>query len=88
VAEGACRGGLCLLTLSSISSYVASDAERLQLLEVTKSICVVIVSHICTQRGGLPALPFVYSSFNQLYAPFYDIVFFSRPDNLFFQLQD
>jgi len=39
---------LCLLTLSSISSYVASDAERLQLLEVTTNICVGLVSHMHT----------------------------------------
>ena len=48
MAEGAFRGGLCLLNLSSISSYVASDAERLQLLEVTTNICVGLVSHMHT----------------------------------------
>jgi len=39
-----------MFTYSSIASFVPSEEERLQLLE----------------RGGLPRLPFVYSSFNQL----------------------
>jgi predicted O-linked N-acetylglucosamine transferase (SPINDLY family) len=40
-----------MFTYSSIASYVPSEEERLALLE----------------RGGLPQMPFVYSSFNQLY---------------------
>lgn len=40
-----------MFTYSNIASYVPTDQERLELL----------------QRGGLPPMPFVYSSFNQLY---------------------
>jgi hypothetical protein len=58
---------LRFLILGSIASFVPSEEERLQLLEVIeiKQIRFVYFK-IVLQRGGLPRLPFVYSSFNQL----------------------
>ena len=73
------QGQSFVVTSCSIASYVPTDQERLELLQVFFRIQILsdmlFVYFVTTyQRGGLPPLPFVYSSFNQLCAIFDQLI--------------